>query len=424
MLTIWGRNKASLCDGVSRREFLRIGGLGLGGLCLPDLLRLRARADTGGRRSRKAVIMIYHYGGMPHLDMYDMKPDAPAEIRGEFKPIQTKVPGIQICELLPKHAEIMDKLAIIRNWEGHGGHDSGELLSGSSLGSGVSNDKRPAFGSVVSRLRGAVRDGMPQYVASHKYVSGSTAYLGQANAPFMPSGDLMKDLTLTISADQLAERKALLQSFDTLHRDLDVHARFDGMTAQALEMVTSNRVRDALDVAKEPLAIRARYGKATSWLQARRLVEAGVAVVSLDGGTDSFDTHEHNFPRLKKILPDFDQRVHALVTDLHDRGLEQDVAVVVWSEFSRTPKLNNLAGRDHFATGSVLMAGGGFKVGQAIGATDARAEKSIGTPYRAANVLATLYGVLGIDAAATTLPDLNGRPVYLLDDARKIAELV
>jgi hypothetical protein len=423
MLTFWGRKQTSTYAGVSRREFLRIGTLGLGGLSIADLLRLEAQGSIDAHRSKKAVIMVYLYGGMPQQDMYDMKPEAPAELRGEFKPIQTTVPGIQVCELLPKHAAIMDKLAIIRNWEGRGGHDSHELVSGYVVQAG---EMRPAFGSVVSRLRGAIVDGMPQYVATNKYVAGITSYLGKAHEPFMPSGDMMKNLTLNVPADQLADRKTLLQSFDTLQRNLvtanESMSGIDALTARALDMVTSNKVRDALDISGEMQTVRARYGKSTSWLQALRLVESGVSVVSLDGGLDSFDTHEKNYPRLRKLLPDLDEKIHALVTDLHERGLERDVTLVVWSEFGRTPKINNLAGRDHHPTGSVLMAGGGLKMGQAIGATDANADKVIGTPYRATHVLATLYGVLGIDPA-TTLPDFSNRPMYLLDDRQTIKEL-
>jgi hypothetical protein len=421
MLTIWGRERVKLCNGWSRRDFLKVGALGMGGMGLPDLLRLQAQSEPAARRAHKAVIMVYLYGGMPHLDMYDMKPQAPAEIRGELKPIPTRVPGISISELLPKHAEIMDKLAIIRNWEGRGDHSPYELLTGELPDAQAD---KPAFGSLVSRLRGAFREGMPQYVATSGW-RHPTGYLGKAHAPFAPNGDLMKDLSLHVPAEQLSDRKTLLQAFDTVQRNLDATgnmAAVDELTARAFDMVASSKVRDALDLSREPLPLRAAYGKDTRWLLARRLVEAGVSIVSLEGASDSYDTHERNFPRLRKLLPELDQSVYALVKDLHDRGLDQDVAVVVWSEFGRTPKINNLAGRDHFPTGSVLMAGGGLKMGQVVGATDAWAERSTSIPYKPANVLATLYGVLGIDPA-TTLPDLTGRPVHLLNDRRQIVEL-
>jgi hypothetical protein len=319
---------------------------------------------------------------------------------------------------MPLQAKIADKLAIIRNWEGHGGHNPLELLTGVPEGG-----KRPAFGSVVSKFRGAVRDGMPQYVAMG--LNGPSAYLGKAHEPFVPNGDLMKNLKLDMPAEQLADRKSLLGSFDTLRRDLDASggmAGLDAINARALEMIASSKVRDALDITKEPEHVRAKYGKATSWLTARRLVEAGVSMVSLSGMGD-WDTHENNFPVMRRLMPDLDQAVSALVTDLHERGLDQDVALVVWSEFGRTPKINDKAGRDHFPTGSVLMAGGGLRMGQVIGGTDARGERSTSVPYRASNVLATLYHVLGIDPGLT-LPDFTGRPMYLLDDRRLVGELI
>lgn len=416
MLTIFGNKQTTGCDGVSRRQFLRVGALGMGGLCLTDLLAIQARATGTAAARKKSVIMIYLYGGMPHLDMYDMKPAAPTEIRGEFRPIPTNVTGINICELMPKQATITDKLAIVRNWEGRGGHNPLELLTGVPEGG-----KRPAFGSIVSRLRGAIQDGMPQYVASG--LNGPTAYLGRAYEPFVPNGELMKNLRLNVSLERLADRRALLQSFDSLQSNLDANlSDMDAFTTRALAMITSNQVRDALDVSKESAETRAKYGKASNWLMARRLVEAGVAVVSLSGAGD-WDTHENNFPVMRRLMPDYDQAVHALVTDLSERGLDRDVAVVVWSEFGRTPRINNKAGRDHFPTGSVLLAGGGFKRGQAIGATDSRADHSTSVPYRATHVLSTLYHHLGIDPA-TTLPDHNGRPMYLLDDRRVISELL
>lgn len=413
MLTIWGRNRVTSCDGVSRRQFLRLGALGAGSLCLGNLLPARAESARP-----KSVIMIYLYGGMPHLDMYDMKPNAPADIRGEFKPIHSNVPGLDMCELMPKQAQLADKLAILRNWEGRGGHNPLELYTGVPEG-----NKYPAFGSVVSRLRGSVRDGMPQYVAGNN--GHPTAYLGKAHEPFIPNGDLMKNLKLNVSSDELTDRQSLLKSFDTLRRDLDSTgnmAGMDALNARAIDMISSSKVRDAVDISKEPESVRAKYGKSSNWLMARRLVEAGVSVVSLSGMGD-WDTHENNFTVMKRLMPEYDQAVSALVTDLHERGLDQDVALVVWSEFGRTPKINDKAGRDHYPVGSVLMAGGGFKRGQTIGTTDGRGEKTTAVPYRCSNVLATMYQHLGIDPA-TTLPDLTGRPVHLLDERRVISELL
>jgi uncharacterized protein (DUF1501 family) len=417
MLTIQGNQQTTLCDNLSRREFLRLGALGLGGLTLTDLLGLQARGQA--KTTPKAVIMIYLYGGMPHLDMYDMKPKAPAEFRGEFKSIPTNVPGLDICELMPLQAKIADKLAVVRNWEGHGGHNPHELLTG-----GKENEPRPAFGSVVSRLHGAIRHGVPQYIATSNGVKGPASYAGKANEACIANGDLMKNLTLGVPLEQLADRKSLMKSFDTLRQDLDATggmAGLDALNARALEMVTTNRVRDALDLNKEPEPVRAKYGRHTNWLQARRLVEAGVSVVSLEGQGD-WDTHENNFTVMRRLMPEYDRAVYALITDLYERGLDKDVALVVWSEFGRTPKINGKAGRDHWQTGSVLMSGGGFKTGQFIGATDSRGEKVVGVPYRASHVHATLYSHLGIDPSAT-IPDFTGRPRYLVDDPKTIVEL-
>jgi uncharacterized protein (DUF1501 family) len=241
----------------------------------------------------------------------------------------------------------------------------------------------------------------------------------------------LDNLTLhpDISRDRLEDRKALLHSFDTLRRDLDL--RFPGMdryTARALDMITSSKVRDAFDVSKEPDKTRQKYGRYTTWLQARRLVEAGVSVVTLKQGpensADEWDTHQANFAKLRERLPAYDQSVYALITDLYERGLDKDVAVVIWGEMGRTPLVNKDAGRDHWPqAGFVFVAGGGFKMGQVIGATSARAEHPVGSYYDPQNVLATLYGLFGIDPE-TTLPDHSGRPMYLLDERDVVKELV
>jgi uncharacterized protein (DUF1501 family) len=243
-----------------------------------------------------------------------------------------------------------------------------------------------------------------------------------------------------MTLDRLGDRRELLRSFDTMRRDLD-DARgsmngMDALTAQALEMITTNKARDAFDVTKEPEAVRAKYGKGTEYLQARRLVEAGVPVVTLTPQNHNvpskcngqWDHHDHIFECLRVVLPQLDQSLYALLTDLHDRGLEKDVVVVVWGEMGRTPRVGTqrgtVGGRDHWpAAGFALMAGGGLQTGQVVGATNPRGEAPKGQPYTPQNVLTTIYHVLGIDPA-TTLPDHQGRPIYLLDDRRKVQELV
>jgi uncharacterized protein (DUF1501 family) len=439
MLTVWGENQHRFCDGLSRRSFLKVGALSIGGLTLADVLRLRAQGPAGAGTSGKAIIMVYLNGGPSHLDLYDLKPDAPVEYRGEFKPIQTNVPGVQLCELMPLQAKIADKLAIIRNMKfSQQGHTPPELYTGFLEG------QRPSIGSVVSKLRSdaGIRTPMPPYVAlgDGNYVGGP-GFLGTAHQAYQP-GSKAGNLGLSpgMTLDRLGQRRELIRAFDGLRRDLDDArgslAGMDAFTAQALEMIATNKARDAFDIAKEPASLQARYGKGTEFLQARRLVEAGVPVVTLTPRNRNpgpmcngeWDHHDHIFRCLLAVVPQLDQSIHALVTDLHERGLDKDVAVVVWGEMGRTPRVGTqrgtTGGRDHWPqSGFALMAGGGLRMGQVVGATDARGERPLGQPYTPQNVLATLYGVLGIDPA-TTLPDHTGRPIYLLDDRRKIEELV
>ncbi|OAI50705.1 hypothetical protein AYO44_05400 [Planctomycetaceae bacterium SCGC AG-212-F19] len=448
MWTIWRNKTRSFCDGLSRRHFLKVGALTMGGLSLADLLRLKAKGAARADSGAKAVIMIYLPGGPSHLDMYDMKPDAPAEIRGEFQPIRTSVPGFDICELMPLQAKIADKLAVIRGFKTRGGHNGDEMTTGFPTG-----DKRPAFGSVVSRVQGASTKAIPPYVSMNVFSNleyfEQPAYLGLAHKPFSPSGPDMANLRLPkeVTLERLADRRTLLHSFDNLSRDLDDAkgslAGIDGFTAQALEMVASPKARAAFDLSQEPDKVRANYGPGSNhFLLARRLVEAGVRVVSLSGGwigddssgstnLSNWDTHKDNFPTLRRQLPRLDRALYALITDLHERGLDQDVAILVGGEMGRSPRvgISNPGsqaasnGRDHWPTGFALMAGGGLRTGQVIGATDRYGERSKGLPDGPQNVLATLYHVLGIDPAMT-LPDYNGRPQYLLEERDKIAELV
>lgn len=436
MLTIHG-DRSRLCDGLSRRQFLRVGALAIGGLTMADVLRGRARARQASRP--KSIIMVYLNGGPSHLDLYDLKPDAPVEYRGEFRPIRTNVPGFDICELMPLQARIADKLAIIRNMQfRQQGHTSPELYTG------FLNSNRPSIGSVVSRLRrdAGIVDAMPPYVAlGDANHIGAPGFLGIAHQAYLPGtrgGDL--GLVSGMSLERLGDRRHLLSSFDDLRRDLDSSrgtlAGMDAFTTQALEMVVSNRARDAFDIGRESDRVRDLYGRGTEFLLARRLVEAGVPVVTLTPRNRTpgpmcngeWDHHDHIFRCLRTVLPQLDQSIYALVTDLHERGLADDVGVVVWGEMGRTPRVGTqkgtTAGRDHWPqAGFALMAGGGLQMGQVIGATDARGERPRGRPYTPQNVLATLYHVLGIDPV-TTLPDHQGRPIYLLDDRERIAELV
>jgi hypothetical protein len=456
MLTFHGANSLHLCDGLSRRNFLKLGTLGLGGLTLADLLQLKARGAVNPRTSSKAVIYVYLWGGPSHIDTYDMKPDAPVEYRGEFKPIKTNVPGFDICELMPLQAKIADKLALVRNLKFNPNfHDPVELFSGCKKPTEAGSAARPDFGSVISKLRNGSRPrDLPTYVALDRTAGfefrNGPAYLGLAHKAFVP-GDKLQTLSLlrNVPLERLHDRQLLLRNFDQLRRDIDGQGIMDGMdsfNAQALEMITSPRTREAFDVSHEPERLRAQYGEgeALRLLQARRLVEAGVPVVTLTFGgvvpngvckndnisATSWDTHNHGFPCLRAKLPLLDRAVHALITDIYARGLDRDVTVIIGGEMGRYPVVGKGGcgatpdGRGHWVhAGFSLVSGGGLQMGQVIGQTDKHGERPVGPPYTPQNLLATLYHALGIDLA-TTFPDHTGRPRPLLDDGEPIKELI
>jgi len=459
MLTVHEPNVPSHEGRITRRNFFRLGALTLGGLSLGDVLRLRAEAPLPGKPRQKSVIMIHLSGGPSHLDMYDLKPNAPREYRGEFRPIRTNVPGMQICELMPRQAKIADKFAILRGVQLAHLHTANEFYSGypwqDSPRASVPNEaQRPALGSVVSRVRGG-SSAIPPYVSLNNRADWERAYyLGVEHEPFRVGGgnytEPLDNLRRSrdVSPLRLTSRKNLLHAFDTLRRDLDSKGALKGLDAfqaRALQMVTSGKVRDAFDLDKEPAKVRLRYGEqpfkvisqecnvtnyhevahpGRALLQARRLVEAGVSVVTV--AFHDWDTHRYNFTTLRQLLPPLDQALTALVTDLDERGLLQDVAVLMGGEFGRTPRIGDITpdGRSHWPeAGFLWVAGGGLKTGQVIGATDARGERVVGSPIRMQNVLATLYNVLGIEPSVT-FTDYNGRPQYVLEDRQPVAELL
>jgi uncharacterized protein (DUF1501 family) len=455
---------------LSRRRFLTAGVAGFGGLTLADLLR--AEAATGKPSSARAIITIHLDGGPPQLDTIDLKPDAPVEVRGEFRPIATRVPGLQVCELLPKVAAIADKFAIIRSLVGSAGaHDAFQCQSGFPAKDLQSLGGRPALGCVVARVRGSTRDTAPPFVdlmQGRPFVRNSArpGFLGPTYNPFRPDisqmfarelepgmkkelaargADHAVRLTLVegLSADRLAERTQLLAGLDRVRRDLDVGGTMEAMdrfNQQAATILTSGRFADALDLTREPPQVLDRYTptcnlsgerfytsengtSARKLLLARRLVEAGVRCVSVS--FSDFDTHARNFPRMRQLLPIVDHALHALVTDLEERGLLDDVVVVVWGEFGRTPRINKDGGRDHWpAVSPLLLTGGGIKGGQVIGATDRQAGAVVARPVHYQDVFATLYRTLGIDPDTTTLTDPSGRPQHLLDHGQVIRDLI
>ncbi len=446
MLTIYGK-KTKYCDGVSRRSFLKIGGFALGsvgGMALPQILR--AQDEAGNRSSHKAVINVFLGGGPPHQDMWEIKTNAPAEIRGEFKPISTNVPDIQIGECFPKIASMMDKFVAIRSVTGcSGAHDAYQCLTGWNRGMLASVGGPPSVGSAVAKIRGQVDKSIPAVVglaAKTKHApwseSGQPGFLGDSFKPFKPNGEMMSNLKLNgITLDRLSDRKSLLNSLGNMKRQFENVENVNSFSEEAFGVLTSSRLVDALDLSKEDPKIRARYGDGKPYkyqydgaptcndhlLMARRLVEAGVRSVSLSFGR--WDSHGQNFDLVRDHGTKLDQCVTALVEDLDERGMLDDVTVIVWGEFGRTPKVNKNAGRDHWPQVScALMAGGGMKTGQAIGATNRLGEFAEKRPVPVQEIIATLYHNLGIDPMSTTLVDPTGRPQYLLDHRKPMPELV
>ncbi|HEV3259870.1 MAG TPA: DUF1501 domain-containing protein [Gemmataceae bacterium] len=439
MLTIFGQS-SRYCDGVSRRSFLKIGalGVGFGGLTLADIFRAEARAGT--KAPPKAVINIFLGGGPPHQDLWDIKTEAPAEIRGEFKPIATRVSGIRICEVFPRIAALMDKFVVIRSVIGAiGGHDAFQCTTGWPENSLSALGGRPSIGSVVAKLQGAVDPAVPPFVGlaaatQHRPWSdpGRPGFLGPSYVPFKPDGPGMENLKLRgITVERLSDRRRLLASFDSLRRDIDTSGAMDGMdasTERALGVLTSSKLLEALDVSREPEQIRQRYGDGKPYryqfdgaptvndqlLIARRLVEVGARCVTLSYGR--WDSHGKNFDLVRDHGPKLDQGITALVEDLEARGMLDDVTVIAWGEFGRTPRINPQAGRDHWPQVScALLAGGGMRTGQAIGATNRLGEFATKRPVHFQEVFATLYHNLGIDPETTTIVDPTGRPQYLVD---------
>lgn len=444
MLSISGMPR-TLCDGWTRRDALRIGALGMGGLSLPSLLF--AERASGIEKSHKSVIMIYMVGAPPHQDMYDLKMQAPAEIRGEFHPIKTNVPGIEICEHMPRMAQVMDKCVPLRSVHGspNGAHDSFICYTGRTTQNQPPGGW-PSIGSVVSKVQGPVNRSVPPFVglapdAGHPpYGSpGLPGFLGVGHAAFRPSGPARDDMVLNgIDERRLRDRRSLLSAVDRVRNDIAVSGEFDGLdmiNRQALDILTSSKLANALDLSQEPAETRERYGKGNPkrygdgaprnlehFLLARRLVEAGARVVTLNFGR--WDFHSQNFSEAKNThLPYFDQGLSALIEDIYERGMQDDVAVVAWGEFGRTPRINQNAGRDHWPqVGGGLIAGGGFQTGQVIGATDRLGASIADRPVHFGEVHASLHRFLGIDVE-TKLPDLSGRPQYLVDGHQPMPEL-
>ena len=452
MLTIEGK-KQRFCDGVSRREFLKIGGLALGGLTLPQILA--AEAQAGVRSNHKAVIMVYLPGGPPHLDLVDLKPDAPTEIRGAYRPIKTNVPGIEICEHFPHMAKMMDKFTIIRSLVGaRNEHASDLCLSGYPIAENR-NKFHPSLGAVASKVLGAVDKTVPPFVdirtpTSHRPYTNlaDPGFIGLGHSAIRPSGPVMADMKLRgISISRLAHRRKLLAAVDGYRRIVEASGlleQADDIHSRAFEILTDAKLVKAMDLSREPQKLRDRYGRGSSksvgdagslwndqFLMARRLVEAGVRCVTI--GFGGWDFHSPgNWSFITNQIRQLDQALSALVQDLHDRGLDQDVSVVTWGDFGRSPRLGGYmgryaksGGREHWPQVSFcLLAGGGMRTGQVIGKTNKLAEYADERPVHYRDVFATLYHNLGIDVRVPQIKDAENRPRYIVEGHEPIQELI
>ncbi|QDU16376.1 hypothetical protein CA11_42060 [Gimesia maris] len=436
MLKILGSQKSKFCDQITRRNFLQIGGLALGGMSLPQILQ--AENSSNQRKKHKGIIMIFLPGGPPHQDMWDIKVDAPSEIRGEFNAIQTNVPGVEIGDQFPRMAQMADKFAFIRSMVGSDGrHDAFQCLTGQRFGNQPLGGW-PSLGSVLSKKYGPVDPSIPPFLGLSPKMghmewarAGDPGFLGLAHAPFRPNGEGMADMTLNgITLDRLDNRKKVLSSLDQFRSKVDASGMMEGLDSfnqQAFGILTSSKLADALDLSKEDQSLRDRYGRGTSklradggpkllddFLTARRLIEAGARCVTL--AFSRWDWHGGNFKRGREDMPMLDQGVTALIEDLENRDMLDDVTVVVWGEFGRTPKINANSGRDHWPrVSTAVVAGGGMKTGQIIGSTNRLGEYAEDRPVHFQEVFATLYHNLGINVETATVDDLQGRPRYLVD---------
>lgn len=459
MFRIDAGNTGKYCDGVSRRSFLQVGAAGMASVGLADILRLQAQSAEAGRASRKdtSVILLWLDGGPGHMDMYDMKPDAPAEFRGIWNPIRTNVPGFDVTELYPKQAKVADKFSIVRSLHHNtGDHFTGGhwMLTGRGGVSGGSNSgKYPSIGSISTKILGSRQSGMPPYVGvpygmsiglRPGYFGGN--YLGPQYNPFETGGNPNADkfsvknigLSKNMTIDRLQDRRQLLNRIDNIRRLADTSGMTNAMDRfeqQAFEMVTGEKARKAFDISLEDEKIRDMYGR-TTWgqttLLARRLVEAGSTFVTCHFG--GWDHHWNLQGGYERYLPQIDQLVSALFTDLHQRGLDEKVLVVLCGEFSRTPRMNNggnggaplskgTPGRDHWGNSMFcLMGGGGVKGGRLIGSTTSKGESPKDNPKRPGDIHHTIYRVLGVDPNTHFL-DHQGRPVPAIDHGSVIDEL-
>jgi hypothetical protein len=408
MFTLRMPRTFSTCDGSSRRDFLRAGVLGLGGLMLPDLLRLRAAEKAAGKPTRNtSVVWLWLGGGPTHVETFDPKMTAPAEYRSVVGAIKTNVPGIELGGVFPKMARQADKMTFVRSFahrnSGHGG-GTHWVMTGYDFPPADNGQApiKPGIGSILARFRGAsnTKTGLPTYVRLNGILGDGPAWLGSAYAPFDVGGNAQRNMTPVVQHDRLADRRTLLKTFDSMDRQIDKSGLLQGLDSfegQAFDLIRS-RARETFDLSREDPRVRDRYGRnglSRQLLLARRLCEAGVGFVTIHFG--GWDMHGQIAQGMRNLGPQVDHAVSAFIEDLEQRGLDREVLLVITGEFGRTPRINGSAGRDHWAPLSTLaLAGGGLKMGQVIGESNAKAEVPKSTPIGPQDLMATVFHVLGI----------------------------
>ncbi len=434
MFNYFGSRTGTKCDGSSRRDFLKVGALGLGGLMLPDLLRARAAAAADGKPTRKtSVVWLWLGGGPTQIETFDPKMSAPVEFRSTVGAVKTSLPGVEFGGVFPEMAKVADKLAVVRSFaHNNSGHGGGThwVMTGYDF-AGADNNMppiKPGIGSIVARHRGAnnPQTGLPTYVRLNGILGDGPSWLGSPYAPFDVGGNARTNMNMKVTLDNLGDRRSLLKGFDQVNRDLDRSGQMSGLDSfeqQAFDLILS-RARETFDVNKEDPRTRDRYGKGLGeqLLMARRLCEAGVGFVTIQHG--GWDMHGGIANAMKTTAPAVDHAVAAFIEDTTARGLDEDVLLVVTGEFGRTPRINGGAGRDHWAPLSTLaLAGGGLKMGQVVGESNAKAEIPKTTPITPQHLLATVFHVLGLPQDLH-YKDQTSRPVPMVDGGKPIAELI
>jgi hypothetical protein len=435
MLNLPGSRLRIDCDGTTRRDFLKIGTLGLSGFLLPDLLRARAAAAASGTQTRNtSVVWLWLGGGPTHIETFDPKMTAPAEFRSVVGAIPTNVPGIELGSVLPRMARVADQMAFVRSFahtnSGHGG-GTHWVMTGYNFPPADNGQSpiKPGLGAILARFRGANNPatGLPTYVRQGGILGDGPAWLGSAYAPFDTGGNARRNMNLQVTLDRLAERRSLLREFDTLNRNLDrsgVMTGLDAFETQAFDLLLS-RAREVFDVTREEPRTRDLYGNTNlgrHLLLARRLCEAGVGFVTVEFG--GWDMHGQIMQGMRQLGPQLDHAVAAFVQDVHQRGLGRDILLVITGEFGRTPRINGGAGRDHWAPLSTLaLSGGGLRMGQVVGESSSKAEVPRTAPITPQDLMATVFHVLGLPANLH-YNDPTGRPTPMINGGRPIAELI